>query len=287
MKHISPLIVLLLVLCVSLFAQNPNTHTYRDTASTIQITAGVMEVYEYDWSIRKYNVYGHSIDKVGDHGTPFLLLRDTNQKWLFLSSPYFATVYKDELTPFFAEGTAYRPGFNYIIVGKYSVTSFLTDSSGSYPAANLRTDVPSKPWVEGVEGDGIGERISVDWLWRIGEGGSTGAMIISNGFVSYDKPQLYEMNGRVRRIRVSDPSGSFSIETELADTPNPQVVFLPSASERTDIEILSIYPGSAWHDTCVNYIYGLEATQSARLRTLMLEEGNAPLPVEKTGSRKY
>jgi len=269
---------------VSLVAQDATQDTYRGRANSIVMHSGNIKVYEYDWDTRRYNDYVDIIRRIDEHRVPFLLFYSTNQKWLFLSSPYFASAFKNSTKSFF-DGFGYRPDSRGIIVGKYSATSFLNDSSGSYPPANLRTDVPSRPWVEGIDGDGVGETISIKWATY--EGGKPGALIISNGFVSYDKPQLYEMNSRVRRIRITDPLGAFSIETELADTPNPQVVFLPSAPEQTDIEILSVYPGTSWNDTCINFIYGYQATQSAKLRALMLEEGNAPLPVEAAGSRNH
>jgi len=284
MRFFGMIVIALLICGMNLFPQDAIVGTYRDRASSLVIHSDSVKVYEYNWQTRSYSYFADTIRLTHDHRVPFLELATTNQRWLFLSSPYFASALRSSRISFF-DGLGYRPDSRGTIVGEYTATSSLTDSSGSYPAANLRTDLPSKPWVEGVDGDGIGEKVSIKWATY--EGGKPGALIFSNGFVSYDKPQLYEMNSRARRIRVTDPSGSFSIETELADTPNPQVVFLPSASERTDIEILSIYPGSTWHDTCINFIYGYQATQSARLRTLMLEEGNAPLPVEKTGSRKY
>ena len=276
---------IMLALGGSMPAQAQMDRIYRGYANTMELRDMSINAYEYDWNMRKYNNYRDVVEEIDSHHIRFLVFSLTDQKWLFVSSPVFASVYKNELTPFFLDGAGYRPGFGHIIVGKYSATSFLNDSSGSYPPANLRTDVPSRPWVEGIDGDGVGETISIKWATY--EGGKPGALVISNGFVSYDKPQLYEMNSRVRRIRITDPLGAFSIETELADTPNPQVVFLPSAPEQTDIEILSVYPGTSWNDTCINFIYGYQATQSAKLRALMLEEGNAPLPVEAAGSRNH
>ncbi|WP_455381546.1 NADase-type glycan-binding domain-containing protein [Salinispira pacifica] len=166
------------------------------------------------------------------------------------------------------------------MIGEYAATSFLAEGDDSYPPTNLRVDTPSRPWVEGVDGDGIGESVTVDWQWKPGEGGAVGALIISNGFVSYDRPYLYEMNNRVRRIRVSDPAGGFSFETELDDTPNPQVVFLPLVPEKTEIEILSVYPGTRWHDTCLNYVFGLEKSRADRLREMMKQAGETPRPAD-------
>jgi len=269
--------LILLLFGGCLIAQDNNPLVYRGYANRLELHSGDIKVYDYVWRTRKYNIYADRCRILDDHGIPFLILAQTDQKWLFLSSPYFATVYRDETTSFFMDGTGYMPGLDYIISGgKYAATSFLTEGNTHYTANNLSDDDPSKPWIEGVEGDGIGEKVSINWLWKEGDGGSTGALIISNGFVSYDKPYLYEMNNRVRRIRVSDPLGTFSVEMELKDTPNPQIIFLPSTSEETEIEILSVYPGTKWHDTCLNYVFGLETTRAAKLRRLIQTENTLP-----------
>jgi len=265
--------LILLLFGGRLIAQDNNQLVYRGYANRLELQSGDIKVYDYVWRTRKYNIYTDRCRILGDHGIPFLILAQTDQKWLFLSSPYFATVYRNETTSFFMDGTGYMPGLDYIISGgKYTATSFLTEDNMHYTANNLSDDDPSKPWIEGVEGDGIGEKVFINWRWKKGDGGSTGALIISNGFVSYDKPYLYEMNNRVRRIRVSDPAGKFSVEMEVKDTPNPQIIFLPSTSEETEIEILSVYPGTKWHDTCLNYVFGLETTRAVKLRGLMQTE---------------
>jgi len=40
----------------------------------------------------------------------------------------------------------------------------------------------------------------------------------------------------------------------LADTPKIQFVNLPEATSGVKIEVISVYPGSRWMDTCVNFI---------------------------------
>ena len=110
---------------------------------------------------------------------------------------------------------------------------------------------PGKPWVEGVKGYGIGEKITFERI-------SARNLYWSNGFVSYDKPYLYERNSRVKKIRIVDESTGGIIIVDLVDTPNPQKIIL---SENKDlnartitIEILDVYKGTYYEDTCVNYI---------------------------------
>lgn len=92
-----------------------------------------------------------------------------------------------------------------------------------------------------------------------------GALVISNVYVSYTNPSLYYKNNRVKKIRISNKNLAFTFEVTLADTPNPQIVKLPTPPEEVSIEILSVYRGTDWDDTCVNFIYVLELNQAKDL----------------------
>ena len=82
-------------------------------------------------------------------------------------------------------------------------------------------------------------------------------LYFSSGFVSFSKPNLYIENSRIRRIRISDNSGNAKT-VELFDTPHFQPVSLSGfAVQETvvlTIEILDVYPGSRYNDTCLNSI---------------------------------
>jgi len=268
MEYSKYLVILMFFLSMGASAQSQHEADYHGYANSIRLGSGRATVYEYDWSRHEYRTYTDNYDIVEDHGVPFIEFVATKQRWLSLLSPYFATIYKSETEPFF-QGTGSVRGFEYLIVGRFSATSSLTEGGASYRAENLRSDAPSKPWVEGAEGSGIGEKVTVDWLWKKGQGGATGAIIISSGFVSYDKPYLYEMNNRPKTLRIADPSTGSSFDVTLEDTPNPQVFFLSAPPEISEIEILSVYPGTKWNDTCINYIRGLEWGEAQQLRSLM------------------
>ena len=138
--------------------------------------------------------------------------------------------------------------------------------TADYEPENVTDGDPATSWVEGVDGPGIGESIelSVAPLGSPGAGvyGVRGLEII-NGYAANDA--FFASNNRVRRIRVSFRSyrsGSRflrylavenSFEFELEDTMAPQIVELPQVVPAGDVEveILDVYPGSRWDDTCI------------------------------------
>jgi hypothetical protein len=129
-------------------------------------------------------------------------------------------------------------------------TSYLEEKDVSYPPENL-TEYPRLdiPWVEGAGAQGIGEKLYLQKRMA-------SALHISIGFVSYTKPYLYAMNSRPREIRLS-VDGKFSFVYTLLDTPNYQKITFPDPvvySDRLTIEILSVYEGTKYQDTCINSI---------------------------------
>jgi hypothetical protein len=196
---------------------------------------------------------------------PFLRFGENLQeKWLLLHSEYFIFAYKSEKEEVFAACSEGGQRFHYIhgLKGPLaSATSFLTEGDTRYTVDNLATYAPSHPWVEGVEGPGIGERIN--FKTETPYGGGMRILIFSNGYVSYDKPYLYEKNARVKRLRVTNSLEEFDFEIDVEDTPNPQLIFLPVATADVELEILEVFPGTQWEDTCVNFIWVVRQLMSS------------------------
>lgn len=229
-------------------------------------------VYELDIETLEPQETRVEYEIVYENRIPFLELKEPiNERWLFLYSRYFAFVYRNSNDPFF-EGIGAEKHVDNIRNGDYETSSFLKEKDVEYKAENLSANEPFLPWAEGVSGDGVGETIDIEWQhWnnRDGSRGGIGAMIIINGFISYDKPYLFEKNNRVKEIKVVDSEGRFSFIQEIEDTPNPQVVFFPEVPKKVRIEILSVYKGSTWNDTCINTIVGLEEQQAQKLKEQM------------------
>ena len=135
--------------------------------------------------------------------------------------------------------------------------------SGSrvYSAENLFSVADANPWA--TKGSAVGQSITIGIARPANRSGSElptiDSLFISIGYVSYAKPYLYEANSRPKTIRISDLNGGFSTNVRLADTPRIQNITLPLPTTGVKIEVVSIYPGTQWQDTCVNMIlpYGV------------------------------
>ena len=126
--------------------------------------------------------------------------------------------------------------------------SYLTEGNTKYLPERLRNTEPGTPWCEGKPGDGIGSIITLKGNKEFS------TLIISNGFDSAKK-QNYTNNNRVKEIRITNLNNKKNLlTTELPDSPQPFEIKLPFSSDYVQIEILSVYKGEKYEDTCLNYI---------------------------------
>lgn len=139
----------------------------------------------------------------------------------------------------------------------YSSDTYLKEDFIEYPPLNLGDTATKKPWVEGIDGQGIGQKIYIEKVSNTTA--EISSLILSNGFISYEKPYLYNYNSRLKKIKISNKKGSFEIIHEIEDTPNLQIISLPEKTADVVIEILEVYPGERWEDTCVNFIIPYES----------------------------
>ncbi len=148
-----------------------------------------------------------------------------------------------------------------LIIRSTGASSELAPGGGyTYSAENISDNNPATSWVEGVQGNGIGEWVGLNieqWLnksegyYRIEKIG------IINGFA--ENETLYYSNNRVKTIRLvfsSLEDVSFisqSIIIELDDTMEMQYYYFdePVISRGFKIIIEDVYPGSSWDDTCI------------------------------------
>ncbi|MDC7243777.1 MAG: hypothetical protein PQJ44_07615 [Sphaerochaetaceae bacterium] len=142
-----------------------------------------------------------------------------------------------------------------------SESSFLKEGNVEYKGQNV--DLVQKaineayiPWVENAEEYGIGESITVRFSGFIPLRG----FLLSNGYVSYERPDLYLKNSRIKKIRIENSVG-VSKEFDLEDSSNLQYLdFYNEYREDFEFEeiytftILDVYPGTEWSDTCLNMI---------------------------------
>ncbi|MCU1376964.1 MAG: hypothetical protein JWO68_4250, partial [Actinomycetia bacterium] len=108
---------------------------------------------------------------------------------------------------------------------------------------------PSTAWIEGKVGDGAGERITIEFdSHRLVK-----ALVIHNGYQK--SPDIYQKNGRVRRLRaVFSPGDSMSFT--LQDRQGAQTLTLdrPVRAYWVQLIIDDVYPGSRYTDTALSKV---------------------------------
>lgn len=180
----------------------------------------------------------------------------TNNKMLFLAGQMKKNKRLEIFT--FIKGFPFDYGsFTDIIQGEirprfYDCSSFLKEKNKEYPVENLQDERPDTPWVENAPGYGIGENFKMNNLGR------KPYLLIINGYISYDKPYLYEQNGRIKKLRISGLKSKKSKIVDVLDTPHPQTVdisFLEDEDAMVTIE--EVYPGTKYEDTCIHFMQAI------------------------------
>jgi hypothetical protein len=141
-----------------------------------------------------------------------------------------------------------------------NVSSFLTETGRgetiNYDGSHEKYFFElTKPWVEGVEGQGMGE-----WLETYPVGNASDCDIVFfNVYIDPNRPDLYYANSRIKEVTVT--SGQNTQMFQIQDTPNFQILSLPDGFydfyDLLRFTIKDIYEGSRYTDTCLAGIYFL------------------------------
>ncbi|MCL2722354.1 MAG: hypothetical protein FWD47_13575 [Treponema sp.] len=201
---------------------------------------------------------------IEEHGMNYIVILWDDKSWdkylvLFNKNGQHCFFYNSDGEPFLA-GTRlneeYITNFPFDRVRHISASSSLREGNVLYGPENLNRNI-NICWSEGVRGHGIGEKLIIAESFR--EAFNLG-IYISIGFVSFSRPHLYRQNSRPKTIRVSI-EGRFPTIIELEDTPNFQhfgyegegsINSIPVNRGDIWIEIMEVYPGSRFQDTCIN-----------------------------------
>jgi len=161
----------------------------------------------------------------------------TSNHWVFKCGP--CRSYEDGPIPMRIVGTSY----------------LANDAADCSPASAIDGDIGTA-WVEGVDGPGIGESLTLNIgipaeLWNIG--------LLAGYFAS---PELLAANNRLKKVQITLSDGT-SITEEFEDSSTTRVVHFDDIHvvEWIRLTILEVYPGTRWDDTAiselaVNYIEG-------------------------------
>ena len=182
----------------------------------------------------------------------------TQEKYLFLTNNEIGGLYlyKADSTPYFKRSGGGMFGWEV-----FGSDSWIKASSFFKEIVSGKTIIHSP--------DKLGIKIGECWVPNRGTKGqltlsigpqSSENIYISNGFVSFLKPNLYRDNSRIKKIRLYNNSGHSKI-VELKDSPHFQSISIADFNipffERgiINIEILEVYQGTKYPDTCLNSIY--------------------------------
>jgi hypothetical protein len=195
--------------------------------------------------IAKYNEYLRVKKLIDDENISYFNLNEDEKNW-YSEYELWKSIW-DISSP----GCSWRNCIGYLY--DINSSSVLDDSSQlDYSAENAFDEMLDTAWVEGVEGYGIGESISVTI------DGNLQAIEIYNGYGKYE--DLFYKNSRVKELELYINDELYYI-IELEDTRNGQWFNFPEyglESYFTGLKIRfvirDIYEGSLYQDTCITEI---------------------------------
>jgi len=144
----------------------------------------------------------------------------------------------------------------YVLSSDFDVqaSSELNENGIKYSAENCLDEDKLIPWVEDSPGNGTGEYIT--FIPKHNIIFSNIPIIISNGFIDYNRNNLYENNNRIKKIRVYIVDQDEYLDFDIEDTPNYQEIWVGSDNKINTIkvEILEVYQGEKYNDLCINLL---------------------------------
>lgn len=224
-----------------------------DLTSDIKFKDGSFIIRDYDKGNKDNNfiVFSKNVILKNDSKISFLITEDKEKYLILANSDLFILYEKNNRKPkIFATNLGKGSELiDFIDPKTIKASSELKEGNYTYSASNISNLNISEPWVEGVEGNGISQEIQFK--------GNCTYIYILNGYVSFDKPFLYEANSRLKKISISFPEekNKESIIFELKDTPNPQKIDLGfRCNSLIKLKILEVYEGTKYQDTCLSGI---------------------------------
>jgi hypothetical protein len=116
-------------------------------------------------------------------------------------------------------------------------------------------DDPNTTWVEGANGDGIGEKVVLNYLNQIKVDALS--IYMRNGYQK--NKELFQQNNRLKEIKVNfiNEINSYSVSSfnfTLEDCLGYQEITInrPITFNKIEIIIVSVYKGSLYQDTCLS-----------------------------------
>jgi hypothetical protein len=159
----------------------------------------------------------------------------------------YLLLYKDSEIPFFIGNSTSAKKIESLVSIEVTASSFLKESNHIYSPEKITFwGNLNYVWAEGVAGQGIGEKLFL-------KKNAISKLYILPGYVSIMRPDLFKKNSRPKKVKVSTKDKELYFS--LLDKPVFQVLDFGSIiNEEMTIEILEVYPGTQFEDTCISSI---------------------------------
>ena len=208
-----------------------------------------IEVYDINWeetgkfTYISFNYNGKLLRRDIQHGYKRYLLIYSNDRRVSLYDQNNRMVYS-------------ASSLRYTLSSDFDVqaSSELQEDNIKYSAENCLDEDKLIPWAEDSPGNGTGEYIT--FIPKHNIIFSNIPIVISNGFIDYNRSNLYEDNNRIKKIRVYNVDQNEYLDFNIEDTPNYQVINVGFENKVNNIkvEILEVYQGEKYNDLCINLL---------------------------------
>ena len=121
------------------------------------------------------------------------------------------------------------------------------------------------PWVEGAEGNGIGEYITIEFTEDMA------GMSVLNGYTDINKLKLFKENARLKEVEIEDLVNGDKWIVSFKDEVYFNYIAFPKKSSKIKMTIKSVYEGTKYSDTCVSAIIPSKETPFMLNETSMKE----------------
>lgn len=165
----------------------------------------------------------------------------------YLKFEDYLIVYNNSESPLFFGSCISSNRLELLISAEVEATSFLTEKTRSYSPKKLTYwGNLNYVWAEGAKGQGIGEKLFIRKK-------AIRKLYILPGYVSVKNPTLFYKNSRPKELKIQTQDKVFYFS--LVDKPIFQVFnFENQIDSEITIEILDVYPGTKYEDTCISSI---------------------------------
>ena len=127
-------------------------------------------------------------------------------------------------------------------------------SKGSYDVKNIKSIDAQLPWSEGVDGDGIGESITLNVTRPL----PLDAITIVPGYQSLETPALWTKNNRVAELEVTlNEAKTFTVKIPDEQFQEPYPIPVRDYAEpvkTVKLVIKGVHRGTAARDTCISAV---------------------------------